>query len=171
MVLSHNPTSTTTALLLHRNAATSPYGHCVNVADSNRADLNCDGSLEGDPLILARTKCFKTVQRRCGSWSINLKTSSVQVLKIRPGTLLIDRTKYASGVTGDSFICLRYSFFTNTLKLSNCERARIKEKIAATALKARVRSGSTLFLEHAQQGFETVAAKLRPSSKLSTTAL
>jgi hypothetical protein len=57
--------------------------------------------------------------------------------------------------------------FTNTLQLQNCERARIKERIAATAVKARVRSGSALFLQHAQQGFETVAAKLRPSSKLS----
>ena len=37
------------------HAATSPHGHCANVADSNRADLNCDGSLEGDPLIVART--------------------------------------------------------------------------------------------------------------------
>ena len=42
-------------LLLHWNAATSPHGHCVNVADSNRADLNCDGSLEGDPFFVART--------------------------------------------------------------------------------------------------------------------
>ena len=50
-----NPTSTATSALLHQNAATSPHGHCVNVADSNRADLNCDGSLEGDPLIVART--------------------------------------------------------------------------------------------------------------------
>ena len=56
-----------------------------------------------------------------------------------------------------------------------CERARIKERSAATctAVKARVRSrtGSTLFLQHAQQGFETAAAKLRPFSKLSMTAL
>ena len=50
-----NPTSTATATLLHRNAAMSLHGHCVTVADSNRADLNCDGSLEGDPLIVART--------------------------------------------------------------------------------------------------------------------
>ena len=43
-----NPTSTATATLLHRNAATLPHGHVT-------CDLNCDGSLEGDPLIVART--------------------------------------------------------------------------------------------------------------------
>ena len=42
--------------------------------------------------------------------------------------------------------------------LCNCERVRI-QFIAATALKARVRSRSTRVLQHSQQGFETVAAK------------
>ena len=48
-----NTTSTATATLLHWNAAMSPHGHCVNVADSNRADLTCD------PLIVARTMGLK----------------------------------------------------------------------------------------------------------------
>jgi hypothetical protein len=50
-----NPTSTATATSLHRNAVTSPHGHCVNVVtDSNRA-IRIVTCLWGDPLIVART--------------------------------------------------------------------------------------------------------------------
>ena len=96
-----NPTSTATATLLHRNAATSPHGHCVNVADSNRADLNCDGSSEGDPFIVAGT-VLKLSNGVATARPPFKKPAACKLFKHDPGTLLIDRTKYASGVPGET---------------------------------------------------------------------
>ena len=93
------------------------------------------------------------------------------VLKTRPDTLFIDRTKYASGVPGDITLFMYGIHFLRTRRSYTVKlRACSYQKIAVTALKARLRSkrnsGSTLVLQHSQQVFETVAAKLRPSSKL-----
>ena len=56
--------------------------------------------LWGDPLIVART-VLKLSNSVAAARPPFLKTSSVQVFKTRPGTLLIDMTKYASGVPGE----------------------------------------------------------------------
>ena len=66
------------------------------------------------------------MQRRCGSWSTVKKTSSVQVLKTRPGTTLIDRTKYASGVPGEPYSCTVFIFYEHAegVKLRACSYQR-----------------------------------------------
>ena len=53
--------------------------------------------LWGDPLIVARTG-LKLSNGVVAAGPPFLKTSSVQVFTTHPGTLLIDRTKYVSGV-------------------------------------------------------------------------
>ena len=80
----------------------------------------------GDPLIVART-VLKLSNGVAAARPPFFKPAACKFLKHDPGTLLIDWTKYASGVPGETLSM--YSIYV--------QHARIKERIAATAVKAR----------------------------------
>ena len=70
------------------------------MTDSNRA-IRIVTSLWGDPLILART-VLKLSNGVAAARPPFKKPAAYKFLKHDPGTLLIDRTKYASGVPGET---------------------------------------------------------------------
>ena len=67
--------------------------------------------LYGDPLIVART-AFLKLSNGVAAADRFLKPATRKLKNTRPDTLLIDRTKYASGVPGDVlYLCILLVFY------------------------------------------------------------